>query len=75
MLTKLFFCFLFSKSEILFFNFEIIYFSIIYYNIVIGVVKLFRSVAYDNYFEDYLMTKMNKGCVTPTMALAIYIKK
>jgi hypothetical protein len=33
-------------------NFEIIYFSIIYYNIVIGVNEIIQSVAYDNY-DDF----------------------
>jgi hypothetical protein len=43
--------FFFQKMH-LFFNFEIIYFSIIYYNILIWVVKLIQSVAYDNY-DDF----------------------
>ncbi len=44
-----------SKNEFLF-NFEIIYFSIIYYNIVIGVSEITQSVAYDNYddFQHYV---------------------
>jgi hypothetical protein len=40
------------KKYICFLNFEIIFFSIIYYNIVIWVVKIIQNVAYDNY-DDF----------------------
>ncbi len=50
---------LFFKKWILFFlNFEIFFFPIIYYDIVIWVMKLFRMLAYDNY-DDFQHVKLH----------------